>query len=113
MTVAELLEELREARRVQAELVGVLHHDGEARTRRTDGSAVEKITGAAVPFVIGILLGVASTYAAISGRLATLETQSKQYSDAIGALQSDTRETLRIVRGVESAVTTLTTAKGH
>lgn len=98
LTVPELLAELREARAIQRELLDVLHGDGEARTRRTDASPVARALNSVVPFMVGLLIGVLSTVAAMTGRISTLEEQSRQNGAAIQSLTAELRSWLTPVR---------------
>jgi hypothetical protein len=83
----------REAARVQAELLRVLHADREARTRTMDGPPRKGIMESAVPFVVGVLLGVLGTYSAFSGRLATLEAVQSQQTREISETHTALLET--------------------
>ena len=80
----------REAHRVQSELLRILHAEGEARTRVSDAPK-RSVLDAAVPFVVGVLIGALGTYAGISARIAVLETVQVQTT-------KDIAEVLRIVR---------------
>lgn len=109
LTTPELLEELRESRRVQGELVSILHHDGEARTRRHDAGPRARLLEGALPFLVGLLLGVMGTYATLSGRISTLEAETRQHGLSINALTTDSRETLVRIREVQDDIATLKT----
>lgn len=115
LSVSELLEELREARRVQGELVAVLHHDGEARTRRSDAGLAERMASAAVPLVVGLLLGASASYGGVIGRIVKLETEADAFRNearaGISQLRNDQQETLRTLREVRDAVNALTTRR--
>lgn len=102
LTVGELAAELREQRRLQGELLDVLHADGEARTRGSDGSALSKFVAAAVPFVVGILIGVLGTLAAVVGRISTLEAESRAHGDAIVSNAATTARVLETVTRVDA-----------
>lgn len=96
--------ERREALRVQRELLAVLHSDREARTRTSDGSALSRMMGAAVPLVIGILLGVFGTLSVVIGRISTLEAESKSHGEAIERGADQSARTLDIVTRLDAYV---------
>jgi hypothetical protein len=76
------LAELRRAYRTQRELLEVLHGDGIAATRDTDRRPPFPWF-VVVSFVVGVLLGVAGTLAALTGRLATVETKVEAQAQSI------------------------------
>jgi hypothetical protein len=96
--------ESREAARIQRELLAVLHSDREARTRLSDGSVAARLISAAVPFVVGILIGVLGTLAALVGRISTLEAESRAHSEAISFNAATTSRTLETLTRLDAYV---------
>jgi hypothetical protein len=93
--------ERRAAFQVQRELLAVLHSDREARTRASDGGALSRTLAAAVPFVLGVLIGVLGTISLLSGRIATLEAESKAHGDAIARGADAQAKTLELVQSLD------------
>lgn len=107
LSMAELVAELRESRRCEAELLAVLHRDGEARTREGDHARPSWVLSAATPLLLGILVGALAAYSASTGRMSTLEAENRQYAGALASLRSDQKETLTLVRQVQSDIRSL------
>lgn len=95
--------ELREQMRVQRELLAVLHADGAARTRQQDGPGV-KLLAAGVPFVVGVLIGVLGTIAVLSGRVSTLEAESKQHGESIAEVKNGQAQLLSTVQEISGYI---------
>lgn len=53
-----------------------------------------------LPFLVGIIIGVLASFAAFSGRVATLEANDRVYAAQIASLEADSKETNVLVHAI-------------